>query len=178
MDELSTPKSQGVASLFEKGELKRFFKTYLCILLALEILIFFIGLLCQLEPVHTPFPWRYYLLASFLTPIVITFLLAVIVMAFNLFFFGRTSPVEESSAPVGAEKHEKIPPTRLSSFRRFSNQVPFLFTLLLLVIGAVVFSRSDPIMTFVGAFGERALVYGLITFGVLKFIATAPLFNK
>ena len=172
MEDFSMLKSEGIASLFSKGELKNFFKVYLYILFVLEILIFFISFLCQLEPIHINFPWRYYLLASFLTPIVITFLLGVIVKAFNLFCFGLATPVKESSAPTDTEDQQKRASTRLNSSLRFFNQVPFLFALLLLIVGAVVFSQSDHILAFVGAVGEKALVYGLTILGVLTFLAT------
>jgi hypothetical protein len=172
MDDFGILKSEGIASLFSKGELKSFFKVYLYILFVLEILIFFISFLCQLEPIHINFPWRYYLLASFLTPIVLTFLLGIVVKAFNLFCFGLSTPVEEPAASPGAEGPEKSASTRLTSSLRFFNQMPFLFAMLLLIVGAVVFSQSDHILAFLGAVGEKALVYGLIIMGVITFLAT------
>lgn len=172
MSEYTTHQSQGVASLFENRELKSFFKAYVYILFVLEILIFFISFLCQLEPIHIPFPWRYYLLASFLTPVVITFLLGVIIKSFNLFYFGLGRTVEEPPAPDGAEKQEKSASSKLNSSMRFFHQVPFLFTLLLLILGALFVSQIDHIMAFAGVIGEKALMYGMTVLGVLTFIAT------
>jgi hypothetical protein len=172
MIEDTTHQSQGVASLFEKRELKSFFKAYVYILFVLEILIFFISFLCQLEPIHIPFPWRYYLLASFLTPVVITFLLGVIIKSFNLFYFGLDKTAEAPPASDGTEKKEKSNSNKLDSSMRFFHQIPFLFTLLLLILGAIFVSQIDHIMAFVGVVGEKALMYGMTILGVLTFIAT------
>jgi len=172
MGEQNTLTSKGIASLFEERELKRFFKLYLYILFLLEILIFFISFLCQLEPIHIPFPWRYYLLASFLTPIVITFLLGVIVKSFNLFYFGLGVPVEESPAVDGVADNEKQASNKLHSSLQFFHQVPFLFMLLLLILMAIFVSQLDHVMAFVGVIGEEALVYGLTLLGILTFIGT------
>jgi hypothetical protein len=176
MGEYSTLKSKGIASLFENRELKSFFKAYIYILFVLEILIFFISFLCQLEPILIPFPWRYYLLASFLTPVVITFLLGIIVKSFNLFYFGVA---EQSQKPPAFEdaanqetNQEKGASNKLNSSLRFFHQVPFLFTLLLLILVALFVSQLDHIMAFVGVIGEKALVYGLTALGVLIFIGT------
>jgi hypothetical protein len=172
MDESSTLKSRGIVALFEKRELKSFFKTYLYFIFALEVLIFFISFLCQLEPIHITFPWRYYLLASFLTPIVITFLLGVIVKAFNLFCFGLAAPINESSTSPAKEKNENSISAKLDFTLNFFHKVPFLFTLLLLIVGAIAFSQFDHIMALVGVIGEKALVYGLMILGGLTLIAT------
>jgi hypothetical protein len=172
MSEDTIHQSQGVASLFEKRELKSFFKAYVYILFVLEILIFFISFLCQLEPIHIPFPWRYYLLASFLTPVVITFLLGVIVKSFNLFYFGRDRTVEKPPATDDAETQDKSAAGKLNSSLRFFHQVPFLFTLLLLILGALFVSQIDHITALVGVVGEKALMYGMTVLGVLTFIAT------
>ena len=172
MSEDTTHQSQGVASLFEGRELKSFFKAYIYILFVLEILIFFISFLCQLDPIHIPFPWRYYLLASFLTPVVLTFLLGVIVKSFNLFYFGLDKTVEAPPASDGAEGKEKTASNKLNSSMRFFHQVPFLFTLLLLILGAIFVSQIDHIMAYVDVVGEEALIYGMTILGVLTFIAT------
>jgi len=176
MDESSTLKSQGIAALFEMRELKSFFKNYLYIIFALEILIFFISFLCQLEPIHITFPWRYYLLAAFLTPIVITFLLGVIIKAFNLFCFGLAAPINESSMSPDKKKPENSASAKLNASLNFFHQLPFLLTLLLLILGAIVFSQFDHIMAVVGVIGEKALVYGLTVLGGLALIATIFLF--
>ena len=173
MGEHSTLKSLGIASLFENRELKSFFKSYLSILFGIELLIFFVSFICQLKPIDIPFPWRYYLLASFLAPIVITFVMGVVVKAFNLFCFGMADPATpppETEQPRQEEEAEA--PGKLNAPLRFFHQVPFLFTLLMLILLALFLSQVDQVISYVGAVGEKAVIYGLTVLGVLVFIAT------
>ncbi len=100
MSSESHTKFAGIASLFESQEIKRFFKNYLFAICLLETLIFFISLFCLLEPFSMNFPWRYYLLASFLTPVVMTFLLGLVVKAFNVFFIESGSESRANSETV------------------------------------------------------------------------------
>lgn len=165
-------KFAGIASLFESKEIKRFFKNYLFAICLLETLIFFISLFCLLEPFSMNFPWRYYLLASFLTPVVMTFLLGLVVKAFNVFFIENGS--ESRATPESADQNVHGGGTfaRLNSSLSFLRQAPFLLSLLFLIVGAVIFSQLDHIFAVIGTVGEKALVYTLITLGVLFFVFT------
>lgn len=165
-------KFAGIASLFESKEIKRFFKNYLFAICLLETLIFFISLFCLLEPFSMNFPWRYYLLASFLTPVVMTFLLGLIVKAFNVFFIesGSESQTTSEAADQSAQRGGTF--AKLNSSLSFLRQAPFLLSLLFLIVGAVIFSQIDHIFAVIGTVGEKAVLYILITLGVLFFVFT------
>jgi hypothetical protein len=171
MNSDSHTKFAGIASLFESKEIKRFFKNYLFAICLLETLIFFISLFCLLEPFSMDFPWRYYLLASFLTPVVMTFLLGLVVKAFNVFFI---ESVSESITPESADQDVQRGGTfaKLNSSLSFLRQAPFLLSLLFLIVGAVIFSQLDHILAVIGTVGEKAVLYILITLGALFFVFT------
>jgi hypothetical protein len=165
-------KFAGIASLFESKEIKSFFKNYLFTICLLETLIFFISLFCLLEPFSMNFPWRYYLLASFLTPVVMTFLLGLVVKAFNVFFIESGS--ESMATPESADQDAQRDGTfaKLNSSLSFLRQAPFLLSLLFLIVGAVIFSQIDHIFAVIGTVGEKAVLYILITLGVLFLVFT------
>jgi predicted tellurium resistance membrane protein TerC len=162
----------GIASLFESKEIKRFFKNYLFTICLLETLIFFISLFCLLEPFSMNFPWRYYLLASFLTPVVMTFLLGLVVKAFNVFFIESGSESQTNSEADNQSTQQGGTFAKLNSSLSFLRQAPFLLSLLFLIVGAVIFSQIDHIFAVIGTVGEKAVVYALITLGVLFLVFT------
>ncbi|MBN2706843.1 MAG: hypothetical protein JXR89_10425, partial [Deltaproteobacteria bacterium] len=77
------PQLKGIAALFEREELKDLFRTYLITICVIEGFIFFVSFLSQLGPENVPFPWKSYFFSAFITPLVITFLLGVIVISFD-----------------------------------------------------------------------------------------------
>ncbi|MFZ0241587.1 MAG: hypothetical protein WAL90_08065 [Desulfobacterales bacterium] len=165
-------KFAGIASLFESKEIKRFFKNYLFAICLLETLIFFISLFCLLEPFSMNFPWRYYLLASFLTPVVMTFLLGLVVKAFNVFFI--ETGVEPGAGSETDDQNRQPGGTfaKLNSSLSFLRQAPFLLSLLFLIVGAVIFSQIDHIFIVIGRIGEKAVLYTLVSLGVLFLVFT------
>jgi hypothetical protein len=171
MIEFNKMKFAGVASLFDGSELKKFFKSYLYLIFTLEILIFFISFLCQLKPINIAFPWRYYLLASFSMPIILTFLLGIIVKGFNLYFFGNIGSFQNSAQSADAQDESNGSSGKLNSSLHFLRHAPYLLSLLMLIAGAAIFSQIDHILAFVGNVGEKALLYSLVIVGVLFFIA-------
>jgi hypothetical protein len=118
------------------------------------------------------FPWRYYLLASFLTPVVMTFLLGLIVKAFNVFFIESGSESQTNSEAVNQSAQKGGTFAKLNSSLSFLRQAPFLLSLLFLIVGAVIFSQIDHIFAVIGTVGEKAVLYILITLGVLFLVFT------
>lgn len=171
MIEVGSMKSRGIATLFDQAELKKFVKFYLTLIFFMEIVIFIFCFMCQLEPIKIPFPWRYYFLASFLFPIALTFLLGIFVTAFNTFFYGS------AAASAGDSQKCEIPLSpgklgKLNASLHFLKNAPFMLSLLLLGIGAIVFSHLDGFFSVMTGLGEKAIRYSLIGFGVLAAIAT------
>ena len=165
-------KYRGVATLFNSGELKGFIKTYLIFLFVIEILIFCICFLCQLAPFNIPFPWKTYYLMAFTTPLVITFLLGVVVTAFNNYFFGANTPATiENEAAEKIEAKQDFVQQSLGLVRR----VPFLIGLLILTVGAVFFSKLDLFFQFTAQAGAKAMDTLLI--GGAAIIGVAAIFG-
>ena len=174
MSGLANTKLKGIASLFDTYELKKFVKCYVSLIFLLEIMIFGSCFLFQLEPVNLPFPWKYYFLASFLVPIAVTFLLGIFITAFNLFIFGHSTPqsVDPESSDEKNEDDEKNNPfNKINASLTLIRQMPFLLTLLILGIGAIIFSQLDNLIIFLGEIGVKTVEYALIILGVVFAVA-------
>ena len=160
-------KHTGLATLFDGVELKSFFINYLWFIIAVEILIFLVSFLGNLGPEKGPFPWKFYFYVSFITPVAITFLLGVFILAFNHFIFGGTPAVGEEGG-MGAEAEEgRSKLFQLNLFLNHMRKVPFLPLLFGLVACAVLFYKLDAIFLFIFNAGEKMVTYSLIACGVL-----------
>lgn len=160
-------KHAGLATLFDGVELKSFFINYLWFIIAVEILIFLVSFLGHLGPDKGPFPWKFYFYVSFITPVAITFLLGVFIIAFNQFIFGN-APAAGEDGGVGAEDDDKR--SKLFQFHLFlthMKKVPFLPVLFALVACTVLFYKLDAIFLFIFNAGEKMVTYFLIAGGVL-----------
>ena len=171
MSESDNNKFKGVSTLFDKYALKKFIGYYIGLIFLLEVIIFASCFLFQLEPVNLPFPWKYYFLASFLVPIAITFLLGIIVTAFNLFIFGYSTPQSVDSASPDKDEIKNSYPNRINASLTLVRQIPFLLALLLLGIGSIIFSQLDTLIIFLGKIGVIAVEYVLIILGVIFAVA-------
>jgi len=160
-------KHSGLATLFDGVELKSFFINYLWFIIAVEILIFLVNFLGNLGPEKGPFPWKFYFYVSFITPVAITFLLGVFILAFNQFIFGNT-PATGDDGGMGAEAEDGR--SKLFQFNLFLNhmrKVPFLPLLFGLVACTVLFYKLDAIFLFIFNAGEKMVTYSLVACGVL-----------
>ena len=160
-------KHSGLASLFDGVELKSFFINYLWFIIAVEILIFLVSFLGNLGPDKGPFPWKFYFYVSFITPVAITFLLGVFILAFNQFIFGNTPAIGEDGG-VGAEADDSR--SKLFQFNLLlthMKKVPFLPVLFALVACTVLFYKLDAIFLFIFNAGEKMVTYSLIACGAL-----------
>ncbi|PID40055.1 MAG: hypothetical protein CR984_05170 [Proteobacteria bacterium] len=157
----------GLAALFDRVELKSFFINYLWFIIAVEILIFLVSFLGNLGPEKGPFPWKFYFYVSFVTPVAITFLLGVFILAFNQFIFG-SAPVTGEDRGEGEESEDSR--SKLFQFNLFlthMKKVPFLPMLFALVACTVLFYKLDAIFLFIFNAGEKMVTYSLIACGVL-----------
>lgn len=116
-----------------------------------EGLIFFFCWVDYLATRQLEFPWKAYLLAAFLTPVAISFLLGLSIYGFNRYLYGR-DPAAAAHAGEGSIN-------RFDEALHSLQQVPFLVTLLLLVLGGGVIYNLDAIVAFLSRAGEQALRY-------------------
>jgi len=145
-------KRKGLASLYSDAELRKFIANYLILLGVTEGLIFFFCWVQYLAARQLEFPWKAYLIAAFLTPVAISFLLGLTVYGFNRYLYGRELPHD-----AGAERTPAI--NRFDEAIQSLQQVPFLMTLLLLVLGGGVIYKLDAIVAYLSRAGEQALEY-------------------
>ena len=158
---------RGLASLFEKRELKDLFQTYLITLCVIEGFIFFVSFLSQLGPEAAPFPWKACFFAAFTVPLAITFLLGVIVISFDRYIFGHHELTGEASEfmQAAAETQSKI--QKLHAFLYVIRQAPFLLGLLALVALSGIAYKLDAILAIIGHVGERTAHYLFIGLAML-----------
>jgi hypothetical protein len=163
---------QGVATLFKTAEMRKFVMRYLYLILFLEIFIFLVFFLCQLEPINIAFSWKNFFLAALLVPIAVTFLTGVFVTAFNLFFMSADAAtpqkpyatvVADDRAPTSATPWHKKLQAAVSGVR----QVPFLLSLVLLCVVIVGIVHIDRLFAFLANVSETAIVYGFWGIAVL-----------
>ncbi|MFY9940661.1 MAG: hypothetical protein WAK57_00680 [Desulfobacterales bacterium] len=169
---------QGVATLYKTAELRKFVMRYLYLIVFLEIFIFLVFFLCQLEPINIAFSWRNFFLTALLMPIAVTFLTGVFVTAFNLFFMPadapapekpRTTAVAADQAPAMATSWHKKLHAAIASVR----QLPFLMSLVLLCVAIVGIVHIDRLFAFFTNVSETAIVYGF--WGIAIFLGGATL---
>ncbi len=160
-------KHSGLATLFDKVELKSFFINYLWFIIAVEILIFLVSFLGNLGPDKGPFPWKFYFYVSFITPVAITFLLGVFILAFNQFIFGNAPTAGEDGGDGADADDNRSKLFRFNLFLTHIKKVPFLPILFVLVACTVLFYKLDAIFLFIFNAGEKMVTYSLIACGVL-----------
>ena len=158
---------RGLASLYNRVELKSLFINYLYCLIAVEILILIVCFLGNLGPNKGPFPWKFYFFTAFTAPLAITFLLGVIALAFNHFIFYPKSTIwEENTSGIDSDaKQSKL--FQFNLFLAHMKKVPFLLVLFVLVISTVLFYKIDTILLFILNAGEKVVTYLLIACGIL-----------
>ncbi|HDS16790.1 MAG TPA: hypothetical protein ENN66_09355, partial [Proteobacteria bacterium] len=169
------PQLKGIAALFEREELKDLFRTYLITICVIEGFIFFVSFLSQLGPENVPFPWKSYFFSAFITPLVITFLLGVIVISFDRYLFGHQPPPGDSGELLPATLETRGRIHKFHAFLYVIRQVPFLLGLLcLLALSALAYKLND-ILAILGHVGERTAHYSFIGLAVL--FAAAVIFG-
>ncbi|HEY5673906.1 MAG TPA: hypothetical protein VIR78_09395 [Malonomonas sp.] len=158
----STANSVGVASTFERQELKNFFVSYLTTMLLVEGLIFFFCFINHLATDSPAFPWKPYLFATFITPIAITFVFGLIILTFNKYFF--KGAVEDTAG--GAAFYSGLnlkQDDKLAAFFQVTQRLPFLLSLLLLIAATAVAYKLDAIALYAAQAGAATAQYLFFT---------------
>jgi hypothetical protein len=167
MDTDKKEKHTGLATLFDRVELKSLFINYLWFIIAIEVLIFLVSFFGTLGPDKGPFPWKFYFFIAFVTPVAITFLLGMFIMAFNQFIFGNTSASGQPGAggKDGDESRSKL--FQFNLFLTHMKNVPFLSVLFVLLLSSILFYKLDAILLSIFNAGEKIVRYSLIASGVV-----------
>lgn len=155
-------KYRGIANLFEKKELKKYIVNYLVFLGVIEIIIFLICFLSQLEPIDIPFPWRQYFFIAFATPICITFLLGVITKSFNEFIFDDKKKTEDTRALSTDVFEFQQPKSRFFFFMHMLKKPPLMLSLIGLLVFSSLLYHMDTILLYAGQTSEKLVQYILL----------------
>ena len=178
----SANKSQpkGIATLFEKEEIKDLFRTYLITICVIEGFIFFVSFLSQIGPETVPFPWKSYFFAAFIIPLTITFLLGIIVISFDHYIFGHQGISDEINSFYKSAADTRSRIHKFHAFLHVIRQVPFLLGLITLVALSGIAYKLDDILAVIGDVGGRTAHYlfiGLaVVFGVAVIIGLIWMF--
>jgi len=154
-----------LSHLFSDMERKNILKHYLLFMGILEIFILLFCWFYQLGtqnydrfgPVDIPFPWRVYFLLAFLTPIVITFLMGIFLMAFNKYLAGHEERSHKNETTIKADGDNRFETIIHTLFN-----IPFLLALFLVAIGAGIIYRIDDIVGYLQRLGEQSVQFLLI----------------
>lgn len=167
MDSDKKEKHTGLATLFDRVELKSLFINYIWFIIAVEVVIFLVSFFGTLGPHKEPFPWKFYFFIAFMTPVAITFLLGMFIMAFNQFIFGDGAATGEhgSSGKEADESRSKL--FQFNLFITHMRRVPFLPVLFALLISTILFYKLDAILLSIFNAGEKIVRYSLIAAGVV-----------
>jgi MFS family permease len=159
-----TNKPKTISHLFSDVERKSILKQYLMFMGIIEICILIFCWFYQMGtqdydrfgPVDIPFPWRIYFLLAFLTPVVITFLLGIFLVAFNKYLADHDSKIVsgDNQTSIARSKFESVVQTLLN--------LPFLLSLFLVGIGAGIIYRIDDIVDYLQRLGEQSVQFLLI----------------
>lgn len=165
-------KLHGIASLYDKKQLKTSFSNYLYLIGGLELLILVCTFVGSVGLAKTPFPWKPYFFAAFAIPVVITFLLGIIILAFNYFYFGEDQSAHGDSDAEDGYQGPKSYRLKVNPLITQLRRIPFMITLFVLITGSIVAYKLDDIMVVAINTSEQLLKYFLISLGVLVFMAT------
>lgn len=166
-DVKSEEKRKGVASLFDDYEMKDWFRRYVYLLVTVEVIIFLVCWVYQLgidevavtgHPVDIPFPWKAYFLVSVSAPVVITFMIGVVVLAFNNFAYGQ------KNGNIFSEDGLEGSMAKIAKVANFCMQLPFMLSLVLLGVLVTIVYNMEMLLEYLSRFGDAAskfLLYGL-----------------
>ncbi|BCR03301.1 hypothetical protein DESUT3_03700 [Desulfuromonas versatilis] len=171
MTDSKDSKLRGVASLYSSEELKKFIGNYLLMMGIVEGFIFFVCWVSHLAGQDAPFPWKFYLIASFIAPVAITFIFGIIVVGFNKYMFDRKLSEEAPTRELSAEEVKPKWVRRFEMVLHSLRQVPFLLALLLLVVSAGIIYNLDIITAYIANAGEKAAQYLFISLAVVLGVA-------
>jgi hypothetical protein len=167
MDSDKKQKHSGLATLFDRVELKSLFINYLWFIVAVEVVIFLVSFFGTLGPNKGPFPWKFYFFIAFVTPVAITFLLGMFIMAFNQFIFGNASASGEHGAGGKDTDESRSKLFQFNLFITHMKRVPFLPALFALLISSILFYKLDAILLSIFNAGEKIVRYSLIASGAI-----------
>lgn len=172
MSENKENKPFGVASLFDREQLRSTFVNFLYMITGLELIIFVVMLVATVGLAKEPFPWKTYFFVAFTVPVAITFLFGIFLIAFNNFFFGQRHETNMETTGTPPPGNSKSYLFKTNSFIDSMRKVPIMVTLFLIIIGALAAYNLDDAIMVVANTGEQLVKYLVVAMGALLLVAT------
>ena len=151
-------KRVGIATMFNKNEIKEYFNTFIILIGGIELIILFLHFISSTGPTTT-FPWKQYLFVSFLVPVIMVAVIGLIVIGFNFYLYG-----DEKQKPVAENKN--FANSKENKFVNGSNhiftilgQIPVLIGFTIVFLGSLFLYNLNAIMGVLGLIGERTAFY-------------------
>lgn len=166
MEENKEKKRIGVATLFDKQEIKEYFNNFFLLVCGIEILIFIGHFIGSIGPEKNPFPWKQYFFIAFMAPVVLVFLVGLIVIGFNYYIFGDRFSKDNVEADLFAGSKEAKLGQSFSYFFSVMRQMPVLVGFFILSLSSVVLYKFDTILGVIGHVGEKTAYYVFIILSV------------
>ena len=144
-------------NFYDALERRYIFNSFLVVVALVEVLIFVITLIWQIDegvlggPIRVvPFPWKEYLLVSFAAPIALVFLFGIIVRGFQ-----AMSPTDQESGEAGSPPKKKTSRLRLWFF---IGTPAFLALLGFIFFGGPILEALSRVLKSLGLAGAYLLV--------------------
>ena len=166
MKENKDRKRIGIATLFDKQEIKDYFNSFFLLVCGIESLIFIGHFIGSIGPGKNPFPWKQYFFIAFIAPVVLVFLVGLIVIGFNYYIFGDSLSKENiQDSPFVSSTMTKLGHS-FSFFFSVIRQIPVLVGFFILSVSSVILYKYDTILRYVGHVGEKTIFYVFILFSI------------
>ncbi len=162
----------GVASLFDKEQLRTSFVNYLYIIVGLELIIFVVMLVASVGLAKEPFPWKSYLFITFTVPVAITFLFGIFVLAFNYFFFGHRPDVNTETISKNKPENAKSYLLKTNSLIDSMRKLPIMLTLFIIIVGSLATYKLNDVLMVIINTSEQLVKYLFIAMGMLLLVGT------
>ena len=163
----------GIASLFEKEQLRTGFSNYIYIIIGLELIIF-LAMLISAGLNKTPIPWKGYLFAAFTVPVAITLLVGLIIRAFNALFFDQSemTMAADQGDPTESNKNSTSHLPKTSALVDIIRRIPIMLTLFMMLIGSLAAYKLEDVVTFMVNASGHIVRLLFIAGGVLLLLGT------
>jgi hypothetical protein len=160
-------RQSGIASLFERRQLRTGLLNFLYIVAGLEALIAIIALIASVGIAQKPFPWKAYFFTAFAVPVGLTFLLGIIILAFDHFYFGRRAdPAAEGDRAVPSEANASGLP-RARALVDLMRGIPIMLTLFAILLACLALYEWNDALAFVIQTSREMITTLLVIMGTL-----------
>lgn len=157
----------GIASLFEGRQLRAGLMNFLYITAGLEVLIAAIVLIASVGIAHKPFPWKAYFFIAFTVPVGLTFLVGIIILSFNHFYFGRRADDQAEGHRTAPSEADAFGLPRVRALVDLAGRVPIMVTLVAILLACLALYEWSDALAFVIRTGREMIVVLLAVMGTL-----------